>query len=203
MLAESKRRLPDEFKVVQANKRSLRKSGGQRLREAREKCSLTREDLAIRANIDVERLSAIESEKAEPTLGTLWRLAVSLGVPFSELIGADDNRVSIQRAVDAQVLRANDGVLESRPLVTSGFSRWVETYALTLSAGGRYESDAHAQGTREIVVVVSGVLQVEIDGHAHTLGPGDSISFLADSPHAYVNPGHVPGHYHDIIVYDR
>jgi len=203
MLTESNSKQSSEFRAVQALRRTFQIPASSRLREARENRGLDQEALAASTNVALSELQSIEAGTTEATLGTLWKLAVGLGVPFAELLGAGDNRVTVQRVADAQVLRTGDGVLESRPLMTSGVCRWVETYALTLAAGGRYESDAHPRGTREIIVVVSGVLQVEIDGCADTLGPGDSISFLADLPHVYTNPGSSPGQYHDIIVYDR
>jgi len=203
MLTESNSNPSNEFRTLQANRRPFQIPASSRLRQARETCGLDQEALAASSNVELNELRSIEAGTAEATLGTLWKLAVSLGVPFSELLGAGDNRVSVQRVAEAQVLRTEDGVLESRPLVTSGVCRWVETYALTLAPGGRHESDAHPRGTREIIVVVSGVLQVEIDGSVDTLGPGDSITFLADLPHVYTNPGTAPGHYHDVIVYDR
>ena len=203
MLTESNSNQRSEFQAHQPGLRQIQSSTSSRLREARENRGLNQETLAASSGLELSELQSIESGTTEATLGTLWKLAVGLGVPFSELLEPGDNRVSVQRVSEAQVLRTDDGVLESRPLVTSGVCRWVETYALKLAAGGRHESDAHPRGTREIVVVVSGALQVEIDGRVHTLGPGDSISFLADLPHAYVNPGTASGQYHDIIVYDR
>ncbi len=177
--------------------------GALRLREARENRGVSREDLATKSNLDVSDIANIETGTSEASLGTLWKLAAGLGVPFSELLESEDSRVSIQRAAAAQVLRTADGILESRPLVTSGACRWVETYALELAPGGRHASDPHPRGTREIIVVISGSLSVDIENRIYTLDQGDSISFLADLPHAYENPGNAPGHYHDIIVYDK
>lgn len=174
-----------------------------RIREVREQKDLSREQLAKRAGIDIGQLVSIEAGESPASLGTLWKLAVGLGVPFSEFLEAAESRVTVQRAGDTQVLRTDDGALESRPLVSAGISRWVETYALQLAPGGRHESEPHPRGTKEIVVVVEGALIVDIDGRSFTLARGDSIAFLADIPHTYQNPGTLPGRYHDIIVYDQ
>jgi len=177
--------------------------GALQLRVARESRGVSLEDLAARTKLDVSDIVSIETGTAEASLGTIWKLSAGLGVPFSELLGPGDAHVSIQRAADAQVLRTADGLLESRPLVTSGACRWVEAYALELAPGARHASEPHPRGTREIIVVISGSLSVTFEGRNYILGQGDSISFLADLPHAYENPANAPGRYHDIIVYDR
>jgi len=37
----------------------------------------------------------------------------------------------------------------------------------------------------------------------HDLAAGDSVSFAADAPHVYENPGASEARYHDVIVYAR
>ena len=177
--------------------------GALQLRAAREVRGVSLEDLAARTKLDVSDIANIETGTTEASLGTIWKLSAGLGVPFSELLGPGDAQVSIQRAADAQVLRTTDGLLESRPLVTSGACRWVEAYALKLAPGARHASEPHPRGTREIIVVISGSLSVTFEGRDYILGHGDSITFLADLPHVYENPGNTQGRYHDIIVYDR
>jgi transcriptional regulator with XRE-family HTH domain len=199
-------RVPDGSVIASVGVRSgtlQEKIGALQLRAARESRGVSLEDLAARTKLDVSDIANIETGTTEPSLGTIWKLSAGLGVPFSELLGPGNAHVSIQRAADAQILRTADGLLESRPLVTSGACRWVEAYALELAPGARHASEPHPRGTREIIVVISGSLSVTFEGCDYILGQGDSISFLADLPHAYENPGNTPGLYHDIIVYDR
>ena len=159
------------------------------------------EDLAQRAGIPVKALSHIEATNVSPSLGLLWKIAAGLGVAFADLLGRGGSAITVQRRADARVLRSEDGFLESRPLVTAGESRWVEAYELSLAAGASHTSEPHPTGTQEIVVVLGGALSIRIDSEVHELLVGDSISFKADLPHAYKNPGALPGRYHDIIVY--
>ncbi|HSZ83806.1 MAG TPA: cupin domain-containing protein, partial [Polyangia bacterium] len=80
---------------------------------------------------------------------------------------------------------------------------WCEVYELRLAARATHASDAHAPGTRELVIVLSGQLKLRVDGEMYELGQGDSVSFSADKPHAYENPGAVEARYQDLILYDR
>jgi len=175
---------------------------GRRLRSVREARGLSPENLAERSGISLGQLSHIENSNVAPSLGLLWKLSSGLGVAFADLLGRGGATVSLQRRVDSPVLRSDDGMLESRPLVAAGANRWVEAYELTLAPGSAHTSEPHPSGTREIVVVLDGALKLRLGAQEHELQPGDSISFKADLPHAYQNPGSVAGRYHDIIVYE-
>jgi XRE family transcriptional regulator, regulator of sulfur utilization len=176
---------------------------GTQLREKRKARGLSLDELAAASGVSRAALSQIELYKSNPSLGVLWKIAVGLGVPFAELLGGQGQGVSVLRRSEAQVLRSADGKLESRPLSPAGANPWVELYELRLAAHASHASDPHAAGTREIVVVLSGSLNLRVDAGVYELGPGDSISFRADGPHAYENPGTSEGRYHDLIVYGR
>lgn len=176
---------------------------GTQLREKRKARSLSLDELAVASGVSRAALSQIELSKSNPSLGVLWKIAVGLGIPFSELIGGQGLGVSVLRRNDAQVLRSADGKMESRPLSPAGSNPWVEIYELRLAARAAHASDPHAPGTREIVVVLSGLLHLRVAGEVYALGPGDSISFRADEAHVYENPGTSEGRYHDLIIYAR
>lgn len=55
------------------------------LSEARERAGLTQEELAERSGLYRTEISLIEREGREPRLGTLLKLADSLGIPLSDL----------------------------------------------------------------------------------------------------------------------
>jgi XRE family transcriptional regulator, regulator of sulfur utilization len=176
---------------------------GLQLREKRKARGLSLDELATASGVSRAALSQIELYKSNPSLGVLWKIAVGLGIPFSELIGGEGQGVSVLRRSDAQVLRSSDGKMESRPLSPAGSNPWVELYELRLAARASHASDPHAAGTREIVVVLSGSLNLRTGSEVYELGPGDSISFRADEAHAYENPGTSEGRYHNLIIYGK
>jgi len=176
---------------------------GVQLREKRKARGLSLDELALASGVSRAALSQIELSKSNPSLGVLWKIAVGLGIPFSELIGGQGQGVSVLRRSDAQVLRSADGKMESRPLSPAGSNPWVELYELRLAARASHSSDPHAAGTREVVVVLSGALNLRVGSEMYQLGPGDSVSFRADEPHGYENPGGSEARYHDLIIYAR
>ena len=174
------------------------------LRHRRKMRAMSLDDLAKASGVSRAALSQIETCKTNPTVGLLWKIAVGLGVPIAELIGAPvAGSVSVLRRGDAQVLRSTDGRFESRPLAPAGVSPLVEVYELRLHARSSHRAEAHAPGTHEIVVVLSGLLRMRVGDESHDLGPGDSISFAADRPHTYENPGASEARYHNVISYER
>ena len=173
------------------------------LRQKRKARGMSLDELARASGVSRAALSQVETLKSNPTVGLLWKIAVGLGVPFAELIGEQMGSVSVLRRGDAQVLRSVDGKFESRPLAPAGASPIVELYDLRLAARAIHASEAHAPGTRELVVVLSGLLRLRVGDEYHELAAGDSVSFLADVPHAYENPGSSEARYHNVIVYER
>jgi len=173
------------------------------LRQRRKARGMSLDDLARSSGVSRAALSQIETCKSNPTVGVLWKIAVGLGVPFAELIGAPRSGAVVLRRGDSQVLRSSDGRFESRPLTPAGASPLVEIYELRLSARSTHASEAHAPGTHEVLVVLSGVLRMHVDDETYELNAGDSIAFAADRPHAYENPAGSEARYHNVIVYER
>lgn len=173
------------------------------LRHKRKLRGMSLDDLARASGVSRAALSQVETCKTNPTVGLLWKIAVGLGVPFADLLGQPKSGVSVLRRADAQVLRSLDGKLESRPLTPAGASTLVEIYELRLAARSTHTSEAHAPGTHEFLIVLSGALRLRVDGEVLELTAGDTVSFPADRPHSYENSGASEARYHNIILYER
>jgi len=63
-----------------------------------------------------------------------------------------------------------------------------ELWDWTLGPGESHSSEAHAAGTRELLLVLDGQLELRVGQHAEVLSTGDSATFAGDLPHGYVNP---------------
>jgi transcriptional regulator with XRE-family HTH domain len=178
---------------------------GENLRRRRLASKLSLDDLAVKSGVSRAALSQIESLRGNPTVGVIWKIAVGLAIPFSEIIGETRETVGVLRRAESQVLRSADGKMESRPLTPAGAAPWAEVYELRLAARAVHASEPHAPGTKEIVVVLSGQLRLRVgDGEEnYDLAAGDSVSFAADKPHVYENPGSSESRYHDVILYER
>jgi transcriptional regulator with XRE-family HTH domain len=173
------------------------------LRVKRKSRAMSLDDLASASGVSRAALSQIETYKSTPTIGLLWKIAVGLGVPFAELVGESRGSVSVLRRNEATVLRSLDGKLESRPLAPVGTTPLIELYELRLAPRAQHQADAHARGTSEVLVVLTGACRLTVDGESSDLAAGDSICFPADRPHVYENPAGAESRYLNLIAYER
>ncbi|MCW2318183.1 transcriptional regulator, XRE family with cupin sensor [Rhodoblastus acidophilus] len=143
--------------------------------------------LAEAAGVPADRLEAIVNGQRAPSIDVLWKIANALNVPFGSLIAPAPRRgAAVIRKSDANVLTSSGGAFRSRALTVFGEAPRVEIYELTVAAGHREHSLAHAPGTSEDILVVKGELEIVAGREpAYRLGPGDAIHFDADVPHAY------------------
>jgi transcriptional regulator with XRE-family HTH domain len=177
---------------------------GQRLRDERQARNMSLDDLSRASGVSRAALSQIETRKSSPSMSVMWKIAVGLGVPFAELLGSgESDHGTVLRRIDAQVLRSPDGRFETRPLMPSGTTPWLELYELRLSARAQQRSEAHAPGTREVLVVLSGSMRIAVGEVGFALEAGDSVAFRADQPHAYINAGASEARAHNVLLYPR
>ncbi len=173
------------------------------LRDRRKSRGMSLDELAAASGVSRAALSQIETQKSNPSLSVLWKIAVGLGIHISELLGDAGPSANLLRRADAQVLRSADGRMESRPMTPAGFSRDIEVYELRLAGRSVHAAEAHGPGTTELIVVLSGLLRMHVGADKFDLTPGDSLAFPADRSHSYENPGGGEARYHNIVVYAR
>ena len=101
---------------------------------------------------------------------------MGFGLTFADLLDEQRSDGAVLRRGDTQVLKSPDGGFESRPLSLPGVTPFVEVYELRLAARARCATERHAPGTREILVVLSGLLRVTAGTTVFDLEPGDSIA---------------------------
>jgi transcriptional regulator with XRE-family HTH domain len=162
---------------------SVKQTLADNLRRERTRRGLSLSELSRLSSIGKATLSQLESATGNPTIETVFSLSRALDLPISDLLDNDlSDTVTVVRAADAEVL-SGEGV-DLRPLrrIQAG-GLIIEVYDQQVRADGRQTSLGHA-GT-EHTIVQSGRLEVDVDGHLTSLGPGDYISFNATLPHGY------------------
>ena len=80
---------------------------------------------------------------------------------------------------------------------------WARGRRVRLAARSSQRAEPHAVGTRELLVVLSGAMRIEIADSTYDLEAGDSVAFRADQAHAYVNSGASEARAHNVIIYPR
>ena len=152
--------------------------------------------LAEETGVSKAMLGQIERNESSPTVATLWKIATGLNVPFSAFIVPDAS--AAPSAFDPQ----------QQAMVVKPLFPWDETlrfdhFSITLAAGALSESTPHEAGVIEHVVVISGELEMKIDGEWRTVYADSGVRFAGDKPHAYRNSSDRPVHFHSLIHYPR
>jgi transcriptional regulator with XRE-family HTH domain len=146
------------------------------------------EALASRAGISKGMLVQIEQARTNPSLTTLCRLADAFGVTLAQL-------VELSEAPTVRVVEGDEAVR----LWEGGSGSWadlllgtdqrehVELWNWQLAPGDERPSEAHAEGTQEMVAVQAGTLTLHVGESEHVVPRGGGALFAADRPHRYAN----------------
>jgi transcriptional regulator with XRE-family HTH domain len=170
---------------------------GANLRRLRIRRGLSLERLARASGVSRAMLGQIELGQSTPTINVVWKIARSLGVPFSALISHSVRpRTALLPGDRAKVLTSADGTFISRALFPYDEARKVEFYELRLRPHGREVAEAHPAGTTENLIVSTGSLSLLVDSERFSLEAGDAVFFEADVPHEYNNTGE-----RDVVMY--
>jgi len=165
---------------------------GVRVKVLREGMGLSLRDLAERSGVGAATLSQVERGESSPTLTVAARIADGLELTLSQLLRLEEGRHVV-------IVRAGSGRRSSRPgheieeltPPLPGQRADVSRHRLRpgRSTGGEGDPPIHEPGSRETVVVLSGGVELTVDGERFPLGTGDSATFDADLPHNLANPG--------------
>jgi XRE family transcriptional regulator, regulator of sulfur utilization len=167
---------------------------GPRVRALREAMDLSLRDLAERSGVSAPMLSQVERGETSPTLQIASRIAAGLELRLSQLLRLDESgTVTIVRAGERRRGGSPEGGHEFEVLTAPLPGQRAELSRHTLTSGARTggagDPPIHEPGSREIALVEDGRVVLDIDGDRHELGPGDCVTFDADLPHHFENPG--------------
>jgi transcriptional regulator with XRE-family HTH domain len=159
-----------------------------RVADLRKVRNLSFDALAARSEISKGMLVAIEQGCANPSIGTLCKLAAALRVSLAELLEEGPrplNRVQIVSPGQANVLwQGAKGGLATLLIGSSG-PDMLELWEWTLFPGETFKSKRHAMGTVELLSVKEGTLALEVDGIDHLIPAHHRAVAMTDQPHAY------------------
>jgi XRE family transcriptional regulator, regulator of sulfur utilization len=165
---------------------------GRRVRALREARGLSLRDLALRSGVSAPMLSQVERGETSPTLSVAQRIAAGLDLPLSTLLRLDERQhVAIVRKAARRIERRDGHRVDELTPTLPGERASVTMHTLRPAArtGGPADRPVHAAGSRETVVAQSGRLALVVDGERYELAEGDAVTFDADLPHHFENPG--------------
>jgi transcriptional regulator with XRE-family HTH domain len=162
---------------------------GSKIKKLRKAKELSLKAVSEKVGLSPSLLSQIENDKVTPSIATLFKIANFLGKKTSFFL--DD--YTEERQVESPVVKKKE-----RTILHSKNSRIryellnpklrdtnVEFLEVILEKGcetGIYNHEGNEYG-----IVLSGKLEVILEGNHYVLGPGDSIAFECPRPHGFRN----------------
>lgn len=150
-------------------------------------------DLASRSGISRAMIVQVEAGRTNASLSTMCQLADALGVPVTELIDAGSGaEARVISPGDTTVVWADGKGSHARLMAGLAHPDNLEVWEWRLESGATYDAEAHPPGTREIVWVHGGTLEIRVGGQELTIEAGGGAVFEAREAHSYRNAGTVP-----------
>ena len=167
---------------------------GPRVRALREAMDLSLRDLAERSGVSAPMLSQVERDETSPTLQVATRIARGLELRLSQLLRLDERgAVTVVRKRERRKgpgrARGHGYEILTPPLPGQRAELSEHTLSPGAVTGGRGDPPMHEPGSRETALVESGAVVLHCDGERHELAAGDCVTFDADLPHHFENPG--------------
>jgi transcriptional regulator with XRE-family HTH domain len=170
---------------------------GARIRALREAMDLSLRDLAQRSQVSAPMLSQVERGETSPSLQIATRIAHGLELRLSQLLRLDEyGAVSVVRAHERRTgpagARGHNYEILTPPLPGQRAELSRHTLAVGAVTGGPGDPPMHEPGSRETALVEAGTVVLVCDEARHELAAGDCVTFDADLPHHFENPGDQP-----------
>ena len=169
-------------------------SVGARVRALREAMGLSLRELAGRSGVSAPMLSQVERGETSPTLAVAARIAAGVELSLSQLLRLDEGgAVAVVRADERRAGgpngRGHHYEVLTPPLPGQRAEVSEHRLAPGAATGGPGDPPMHEPGSRETAVVTGGRVRLVCDGTAYDLDAGDAVTFDADLPHRFENPG--------------
>jgi transcriptional regulator with XRE-family HTH domain len=180
--------------------------------------------LARAVGVSPSLISQIERGQSRPSVSTLFELAQALDVPVDAFFrdsahpaptpdSAAPPRPSVPQPAPSKHHRYVVRRGQRATINIEGGVRWerltpttldeLEFLELVYEPGAQSHPSLYRHPGIEMVLVLSGRLDIFVAFDRHELAPGDSICFPSSVPHRYVNPGEQTARAVTAILRDR
>ena len=137
---------------------------GERLRELRINLNLSLDETAKLTGVSKPMLGQIERGQSVPTITTLWKIATGLKKPLSSFLDNRQTEYDIVNIYDASPITEDSGRMRAYTMFSYDPIRSMEIFFIEFDSECRHASDKHSDGVEEYIMVLSGKLQLVING---------------------------------------
>ena len=146
-------------------------------------------------DVSAAAIHKIERNGMVPTITTLLKIAGALNRPvsyFVEETEPDNRPVSFTSAADRRNLfTSHQGI--DLAAISGPYGRFFLAGAIAaVEPGATSGRKPMEHPGEELVLMLEGVLEIDVDGSPYQLTEGDSLHWRTDRPHRWRNPGDEP-----------
>ncbi len=163
---------------------------GKNIQRIRKKRQLTLDVLSERSGVSKAMLSQIESEKVNPTVATVWKIARGLEVELDALLKGKSESIKkfiVIRKGNTAVLDTVKDSLHVQVLSPIEMAEDLEIYILTFDKSSLLHSKPHEPKSEEYLTVLEGAVRVKVGTSESELHAGDFIIYSCDVDHLIEN----------------
>lgn len=179
---------------------------GSNIQRIRKEEGLTLDALAERSGVSKAMLSQIESDKVNPTVLTIWKIARGLEVELDAILKGSWEPVrkfSVTKSADVATLDTVEHGPHIRVYSPLAMAEDLEIYQLTFDPGTALISGAHAARSEEYLTILEGRVRVEAGERSAELAAGDFIVYHCDIDHVIENPYEETARLHMVVRFHR
>lgn len=179
---------------------------GENIRRLRKGQEMTLDVLSEKSGVSKAMLSQIESQKVNPTVATVWKIARGLGVELDSLLhgGSEPTRkFRMTRSDEFTTLETSESGPHLQVLSPIEMAEDLEIYLLDFDPGHTLDSEAHAAGTEEYLTILEGAVYVRAGSKEATLSEGDFILYNCDIDHVIENRGKKKARVHMVVRFTQ
>lgn len=169
---------------------------GKTVQRLRHMYNLSLSELAEQSGVAKSIISQIERNETNPTLATIWRISQALDVSIERVLGTPQEEPFVEKLTkrDIPLIESEDGKCKMYIIGWLKTVEWLQMYDFHAEPGGVLESDAHQVGSVESLSVLSGTLEVDVQGHKEVASAGETLRYRSDTTHIIRNIGKEPAH---------
>ena len=165
---------------------------GEHIRQLRLKSHVSMRAFAAQTGFSPSFISQLENGQVSPSLGSLQKIAETLGITLGEFFAAATSEMEEDLIVHASERRRldstwSDAHLEALGSMTRG--RKLEPVLAIFGPGGRSGKNVHSHSREEFAFVVKGRVTLTLGDEENELQEGDAVTLPAHSPHRWENHG--------------
>ncbi len=176
---------------------------GHHLKDIRNKRGLSLDEVSRLTDVSKAMLGQIERGKSVPTVSTLWKISTGLKVSFSAFMEDAQQSYKVIDQYDIIPIIEENEKMRLYPIFPFDVNQCFEILTIELEPECSHKSTPHNENVEEYIIVTEGQLEISVSEETFSLKKGNSMRFMADRPHSYINHSGSRTTFQNIILYKK